>query len=62
MFSISLDFRNKIAREGGILDTTRYRYVLGDDPRGEVQRLPVADLDTTAAAGGWEFGRVRREK
>ena len=40
-----------------IVDTRKYRYVLDDDVRLErplIKRLPIEDLDTTAAIDGWE--------
>lgn len=40
-----------------IVDTRKYRYVL-DAPVGKpspcIKRLPISDLDTTAAIDGWE--------
>lgn len=40
-----------------IVDTRKYRYVLDDDISLErllIKRLPIEDLDTTAAIDGWE--------
>lgn len=40
-----------------IVDTRKYRYVLDDDislERPLIKRLPIEDLDTTAAIDGWE--------
>ena len=40
-----------------IVDTRKYRYVLDDDislERPLIKRLPIEDLDTTAAIAGWE--------
>ena len=39
-----------------VVDTRKYRYIL-DDVVGKIpciKRLPINDLDTTAAIGGWE--------
>lgn len=34
-----------------LVDTRKYRYIVKD---GKIMRLPVSDLDTTAAIDGWE--------
>ena len=34
-----------------IVDTRKYRYIVKD---GKIMRLPIKDLDTTAAIDGWE--------
>ena len=39
-----------------VVDTRKYRYIL-DDVVGKIpciKRLPINDLDTTAAIDGWE--------
>ncbi len=51
-------FMQKVLREG-IVDTKKYRYVRRDvtglkNQWIEIRRLPIADLDTTAAIDGWE--------
>lgn len=52
------EFIEKIIRYGSV-DTEKYRYVAREYPdRLEVQRLPLADLDTTAALNGWETVQV----
>lgn len=53
----------RILRES-IVDTAKYRYTTREnhDDRGqwlEIIRLPIAQLDTTAAIDGWEVvGRI----
>lgn len=40
-----------------IVDTRKYRYIIDEDIRLErplIKRLPIEDLDTTAAIDGWE--------
>ena len=37
----------KIARNGGIYDTAKYRYII-DTTTGEVKRTLISNLDTTA--------------
>lgn len=55
-------FENRIIREG-IVDTRKYRYVCNDySDRREIKRLPIEDLDTTAAIDGWETVKVVRAK
>ena len=52
------EFIEKIIRHGSV-DTEKYRYVAREYPdRLEVQRLPLAYLDTTAALDGWETVQV----
>ena len=48
-------FFERVKREK-VVDTRKYRYVL-DDTVGKtpcIKRLPINDLDTTAAIDGWE--------
>lgn len=50
------EFWEKVRRER-IVDTRKYRYVLDTDIRLErplIKRLPIEDLETTAAIDGWE--------
>lgn len=50
------EFWEKVKRER-IVDTKKYRYVLDTDIRLErplIKRLPIEDLETTAAIDGWE--------
>jgi len=48
------EFIEKVLRER-IVDTKQYRYVAKvKDGKQYINRLPVADLDTTAAIDGWE--------
>ena len=50
------EFWERVKRER-IVDTKKYRYVLDTDIRLErplIKRLPIEDLDTTAAIDGWE--------
>lgn len=58
MKTITKDFYNKIAHEGGIYDTKTYRYVI-ESPT-EIKRLRVEYLDTTAAYTGWELLTVKQ--
>lgn len=54
------EFIEKVIRLGSV-DTDKYRYVAREYPdRLEVQRLPLSDLDTTAALDGWETVQVIR--
>lgn len=46
------DFIERVKREG-IVDTKGYRYVV-DNENGQIKRLPLEDLDTTAAIDSWE--------
>lgn len=50
------EFWERVKRER-IVDTKKYRYVLDTDIRLErplIKRLPIEDLDTTAAIDGWK--------
>lgn len=52
------EFIAKVIREG-IVDTKTYRYTAhlvngADEQYTEIRRLPLADLDTTAALDPWE--------
>jgi hypothetical protein len=48
------DFIEKVLRER-IVDTKQYRYVAKvKDGKQYINRLPVADLDTTSAIDGWK--------
>jgi len=48
------DFIEKVLHER-IVDTKQYRYVAKvKDGKQYINRLPVADLDTTTAIDGWE--------
>ena len=50
------EFWERVKRER-IVDTKKYRYVLDTDIRLErplIKRLPIEELDTTAAIDGWE--------
>lgn len=50
------EFWERVKRER-IVDTKKYRHVLDTDIRLErplIKRLPIEDLDTTAAIDGWE--------
>lgn len=43
------------------VDTAKYRYIVKDfNDRREIQRLPITDLDTTAAIDGWDTVAVIR--
>lgn len=44
------EFLEKVKHEG-IVDTRKYRYVYSN---GEIKRLPIEYLDTTAALSEWE--------
>ena len=51
-------FINRVLIER-IVDTRNYRYIVeecynADDQWQEIRRLPIDDLDTTAAIDGWE--------
>lgn len=52
------EFIAKVIRDG-IVDTEKYRYTAhlvngADEQYTEIRRLPIADLDTTAALDPWE--------
>ena len=52
------EFIQKVIREG-IVDTEKYSYTAhlvngSDEQHTEIRRLPIADLDTTAAMEPWE--------
>lgn len=50
------EFLERVRRER-VVDTRKYRYVLDTDIRLErplIKRLPIEELDTTAAIDGWE--------
>ena len=52
------NFIDRVLKER-IVDTRNYRYVVkecynADEAWGEIRRLPIADLGTTAAIDGWE--------
>ena len=50
------EFWERVKRERR-LDTRKYRYIIDEDIRLErplIKRLPIEDLDTTAAIDGWE--------
>ena len=50
------EFWERVKRER-IVDTRKYRYIIDEDIRLErpwITRLPIEDLDTTAAIDGWE--------
>lgn len=52
------EFIAKVIREG-IVDTEKYRYTAHlvngpEEQYTEIRRLPLADLDTTAALEPWE--------
>lgn len=56
------DIRARVL-QGEIVDTRKYRYVLKECYDNEkqwhiIQRLPIEDLGTTAALGGWETVEV----
>lgn len=44
---------DKIARAGGIYDTKKYRYII-DTKTGDIKRIRIELLDTTAARDSWE--------
>lgn len=46
------DFIERVKKER-IVDTKTYRYVV-DEEMGQIKRLPIKNLDTTAAIDGWE--------
>lgn len=51
---VSKKFIEKVIANGSV-DTKSYRYIVKDLPdRQEVRRLPICQLDTTAAIDGWE--------
>lgn len=57
---VSKKFIEKVIANGSI-DTKSYRYIVKDLPdRQEVRRLPICQLDTTAAIDGWETVWVSR--
>ena len=45
-------FINRVMRER-IVDTRKYRYIF-DSNNGQIQRIPIKYLDTTAALADWE--------
>ena len=52
------DFEKRIMRER-IVDTKQYRYIIteahdADKQWAEIKRLPISQLNTTAAIDGWE--------
>lgn len=47
---------NKIAREGGIYDTKKYRYAI-DTSTGDIKRIPLNKLDTVSARDSWTVVR-----
>ncbi len=56
------EFIDRITRER-IVDTRKYRYVIKEcynatEQWAEIRRLPLEDLDTTAAIDGWETVKV----
>lgn len=56
--------RDRVLR-GEIVDTKKYRYILkqcqdAESQWVEIRRLPIVDLDTTAALDGWETVEVIR--
>lgn len=53
-------FIDRVLRDR-IVDTAKYRYIVKEHPdHAEIQRLPITDLDTTAAIDGWETVAVIR--
>ena len=51
-------FIDRVLKER-IVDTRNYRYIVAecynvDEAWGEIRRLPINDLDTTAAIDAWE--------
>lgn len=53
-------FIERVIREYTV-DTSKYRYVCNELPdRLEIRRLPLSDLDTTAAISGWEVVYTER--
>lgn len=54
------EFEKKIIMMG-IVDTKMYRYIIKDcGDHGEIRRLPIKLLDTTAALTEWEVVKVIR--
>lgn len=54
------EFINKV-RNNGIVDTKNYRYIYTTDNTGEyINRIPIKDLDTTAALTGWITVWIKR--
>lgn len=56
------DFMDRIIRER-IVDTAKYRYIAKEKKNTDCQwleilRLPIKQLDTTAAIDGWETVKV----
>lgn len=48
------DFEEKVIRLG-VIDTRKYRYrFVGSPSAPRIERIPLKDLDTTAALNGWE--------
>lgn len=59
---MTTNFEQRVIREG-IVDTRKYRYICKDyADRREIKRLPIDDLDTTAALDGWETVKVIRRE
>ena len=59
------EFIKKVIDEG-IVDTRNYRYVAktaytATEAYIQIKRLPIKDLDTTAAIDGWETVKEIRE-
>ena len=55
-------FYDRVIREQ-IIDTEQYRYIAkechnADEQWVEIRRLPLNDLDTTAAIDGWETVKI----
>ena len=63
MKSVNIDFINRIERNGGILDTRKYRYII-DTMTGECKRIKLVYLDTTAALdkNNWEIVNCQKYK
>lgn len=56
------EFIERVIRER-VVDTKTYRYIVKDcydatEQWAEIRRLPLADLNTTAAIDGWETVKV----
>lgn len=56
------DFERKVLNERTV-DTKTYRYIVkekydAETQWAEIQRLPIAKLDTAAAIDGWETVKV----
>lgn len=52
------DFEARIMRER-IVDTKLYRYIVKEcGDHAEIQRLPLRDLDTTAAIDSWQTVKI----